>query len=293
MLQHYPFRRGIDAEHDCWGSKLPPMPHKPYLSSRQLYKRRAILSMTPDQSVENSCDTVPSPCQSTGTYEVRLEITRIVEVRHGAIGGTQKVIGRVVQAQTELLGEEVLALIYDPMYVAIDDLRVESIRTLNLVTTHANVLGSEEGQSRRMLSPNTILPSGELLSRDGEAQVTQLAEPMQPLDGTNTNSCVSSSLAKDPPSSFSPMILKNSPESLSHVMSVQFLVKPQDNVVDRSNRASMSETAVSEKVTNEQPTIPRPAVYERAPWMENMRHKVLARLPPQQVDLALLWRLIT
>ena len=127
MQRHYPYRPGKDLEHDHWGRRLPPLPTKPYNISRQQYKQGNILSlMTHGTNSRLSSERAKVAEQP----DVKLEIIRHVEVCHGAIAGAQKVVCRVVQSATNLFNKEILALIYDPLYVDIDDLRIDYASTL-------------------------------------------------------------------------------------------------------------------------------------------------------------------
>jgi hypothetical protein len=111
MYHAYPHLWGQSSGHDRWGRILPPLP-KSVLSVEEQYKRRTKLSLTLHK-FNTELDVSPN---------VEVVITRKVEVCHGALGGAQKVICKVLNGLSEMMGEEVCALIFDPLYVDLDDL---------------------------------------------------------------------------------------------------------------------------------------------------------------------------
>ena len=111
MCHDYPHLSGKNSGHDRWGRILPPLP-KSVLPVEEQYKRRTKLSLTP-----HHFDT-----ELHASPKVEVAITRKVEVCHGPLGGVQKVICKVLNGLSEMIDEEVCALIFDPLYVDLDDL---------------------------------------------------------------------------------------------------------------------------------------------------------------------------
>jgi hypothetical protein len=142
MHRQYPYRQGKDADHDNFGRRVPPLPKNPYATARRQYERGTILSlMARDQSLRGRRSE-----RQADKSDVKFEITRTVEVCHSPIAGSQKAIGRVIEGPETLLHKELFALIYDPLYVGIEDLRID-YQSMSILVTSAESLESDCGQT--------------------------------------------------------------------------------------------------------------------------------------------------
>ena len=142
MHRQYPYRQGKDADHDNLGRRVPPLPKNPYATARRQYERGTILSlMARDQSLSGRRAE-----RQADKSDVKFEITRTVEVCHGATAGSQKVIGRVIEGPEKLLHKELFALIYDPLYIGIEDLHID-YKSMSILMASAESLESDCGQT--------------------------------------------------------------------------------------------------------------------------------------------------
>jgi hypothetical protein len=106
----YPHRKGEKPGYDRVGRLLPELPTKPFLKPQFQYQQGTVLKLRPSDSID----------VATSGGLVTVQIQKQVSVGFGNF--RQIVLCKVTEGPEDLAGKEVIALIFDQLYVSILDL---------------------------------------------------------------------------------------------------------------------------------------------------------------------------